>query len=204
MFYTDIRFCVADLQKGFDVIAIYSDCKLAHLNALPTFRKIMNFLITNCVHEVVRVVPEKCVFTKQVLNFTAQIQGYRPVCVTTLKEAEERLESMCKREGLRFHLNQFPVEYECHGVKQKAYIQDISLSGCAVSTPDTQTVSPGMELTLKVTFHSPNDKLDKYIFDSTVVRVDKDVFAVNFNGLSNDQQEQLVTSLAQECQREII
>ena len=204
MFYTDIRFCVADLQEGFDVIAIYSDCKIAHLSALPTFRRIMNYLITNGVHEVIRVMPEKCVFTKQVLNFTARIQGYKPLCVSTLKAAEERLESMCKREGIRFQLNHFPVEYEYHGVSQMAYLQDISLSGCAVSVPDTEGLSSGMEIVLKICFDRPDGEKDTFVFNATVVRVDSRLFAVTFNGLDSDQQQQLFTCLARECQKEVL
>ena len=37
--YTDVRFYVADLRSGFDVITDLSECSLGHLNGVSTFRK---------------------------------------------------------------------------------------------------------------------------------------------------------------------
>lgn len=45
--YTDLRFCVAELQPGFDALSDFSECKLGNLNGLPTFRKISIYLVEN-------------------------------------------------------------------------------------------------------------------------------------------------------------
>jgi hypothetical protein len=60
--YTDVRFGVADLKPGFDVISDLSECNLGHLSGVPTFRKIMNFLISKRVGEVVRVINSNSLF----------------------------------------------------------------------------------------------------------------------------------------------
>jgi len=53
--YTEIRFCVADLKPGFDVITDLSACTLATLSGFTTYRKITNHLIISKVGRVVRV-----------------------------------------------------------------------------------------------------------------------------------------------------
>jgi hypothetical protein len=37
--YTDVRFSVADLQPGFGVISDFTECSLAHLAGVSTFKK---------------------------------------------------------------------------------------------------------------------------------------------------------------------
>ncbi|MBM9537604.1 hypothetical protein [Desulfobulbus alkaliphilus] len=54
--YTDVRFCVADLQPGFIVIDDTSDCNLMYLSGLPIYKKIMDYLVVNKVGEIIRVV----------------------------------------------------------------------------------------------------------------------------------------------------
>ena len=54
--YTDVRFSVADLQPGFDVITDLTQCTVGHLNGLSTLRKIMDFLVTNEMGRVIRIV----------------------------------------------------------------------------------------------------------------------------------------------------
>lgn len=202
-FYTDVRFCVADLQQGFDLIAIYSDCRLAHLSALPTFKKITNFLITNGVNEVVRILPEKCTFVKQALNITARMQGYKPIYASSLKEAEELLDSINKRKGLRFHLNQFPLEYQLDETTQHGYIKDISISGCAVLSSDTPELSINKEVKIKISFDNAESGQETFEIMSSVIRVEDDSFAVQFTELEREREELLFKYLAQECHRSI-
>lgn len=202
-FYTDVRFLVADLQQGFDLIAIYSDCKLAHLSALPTFRKITNFLITNGLHEVIRIMPEECVFVKQALNLTARMQGYKPIYASSLREAEEKLDSIDKRNGLRFHLYQFPVEYQFDGITQNGHIQNISISGCAVSASDITALSIDKEVKIKIAFDNPDSSQEIFEIVSRVVRVEDDSFAVQFNGFKDEREKLLFEHLAQECQCDV-
>ena len=202
-FYTDVRFCVADLQQGFDLIAIYSDCKLAHLSALPTFRKITNFLITNGVNEVIRIMPKDCVFVKQALNLTARMQGYKPLYASSLQEAEEKLDSINKRDGLRFHLFQFPVECQFDETTQKSYIQNISLSGCAVLLSDIPELSINKEVKIKISFDKPDLGQETFEIMSTVVRVEDEHFAVQFTEIEKERKGLLFKYLVQECQCDV-
>lgn len=91
--YTDIRFCVADLQPGFTVINDLSECTLAALSGLPVFKKITDHLISHEVSEVVRVVDKRRIVFTQILNASARMSGYTPVYVASLEEAEELLDS---------------------------------------------------------------------------------------------------------------
>lgn len=89
--YTDIRFCVADLQPGFAVINDLSQCTLAALSGLPTFKKITDHLIAHDVGKIIRIVDERRVVFKQILNVSATLKGYTPVYVQSHEEAAEVL-----------------------------------------------------------------------------------------------------------------
>ena len=43
--YTDIRFCVADLKKGFEVISDISQCNILYVSSFPNYKKIIDYLI---------------------------------------------------------------------------------------------------------------------------------------------------------------
>ena len=62
--YSDIRFGVADLKPGFDVITDLTYCTIGHLSAISTLRKIMAFLVSNKVGRVVRIVGNMNVILK--------------------------------------------------------------------------------------------------------------------------------------------
>lgn len=89
--YTDIRFSVADLQPGFDVITDLRACRLGYLSGVPDFKKIMQYLVGKEVGTTVRVVGKASLILKQVSRITKGIPGYKPVYVSTLEEAEKRL-----------------------------------------------------------------------------------------------------------------
>ncbi len=90
--YTDIRFCVADLQPGFDVITDLTKCTLAALSGLPTFSKITDHLLANEVGRVIRIIDERKIVFRQILNSAAIMKGYTPVYVKSHEEAEEVLQ----------------------------------------------------------------------------------------------------------------
>lgn len=54
--YTDVRFGVADLKPGFNVLADFTDCKFLYLNGLITFRKIFSFLLPSECGEMIRII----------------------------------------------------------------------------------------------------------------------------------------------------
>ncbi len=94
--YSDIAVCVSELRPGFDVVTDLSHCKIGHLSGLPTFRKIMDLLLEKKVGKVVRVVGKAKLIFNQVSRITEHMQGYRPVYVATLQEAEENISSLSK------------------------------------------------------------------------------------------------------------
>ncbi len=89
--YTDIRFAVADLQPGFDVITDFSQCKVGYISGIGGFKKIMTYLTDNKAGRVIRIVPARGVIYKQIMNITAAISGYKPIYVKSLEEAEQIL-----------------------------------------------------------------------------------------------------------------
>lgn len=91
--YTDIRFCVADLQPGFDVITDLTNCNLAALNGISTFNKISEHLVASQVGRVIRIIDERRIVFKQMLNFAARMKGYTPIIVKSLEEAENALKT---------------------------------------------------------------------------------------------------------------
>ena len=90
--YTDVRFCVADLRPGFDVVNDLLDCPLAALNGIPTFKKIANYLAHNKVGRVVRVIRERNIVFKQIVRVSAGMDGYKAIYVNSLEEADTELE----------------------------------------------------------------------------------------------------------------
>ncbi len=91
--YTDIRFCVADLQPGFDVVNDLSNSRLGHLSGIRTFMKITDFLAANQVGKVIRVLGKQSILFKQITKLSRKIEGYKPLYVSTLQDAEELLTS---------------------------------------------------------------------------------------------------------------
>lgn len=200
--YTDIRFCVADLKPGFDVITDISECTLAALSGIPTFKKIANHLITSRVGKVIRVIDENKIIFKQILNLAARMQGYRANHVSTLEEAEIELENSQHCEGLRFCLYQQPVEFKTDNDQGNGYVIDISTSGCAIHSTILQ---PAVDETVSFTifFTEHDDLLNVFSINATVVSTEKNRFAIHFEGIDDEQKEQLWKRLVHESRCEI-
>lgn len=142
--YTDIRFAVADLSPGFDVISDYSGCRVLQLDSLPPLKKIIGFLIENGLGEVARIITRDQVSYKQILNLNVRVQGYKPIYAVSLDEAEEKLNDVTRRNGVRVHLHDVLIEYDAKSHKGSGRVVDISISGCAIelhSEPKELTVS---------------------------------------------------------------
>lgn len=97
--YTDIRFCVSDLEPGFAVITDLTQCRIGHLNAISTARKIMQFLLEKKVGKVIRIIGQGKVIYLQMLKLSDKMNGYEPKYVATLEEAEELLDELSKDES---------------------------------------------------------------------------------------------------------
>jgi hypothetical protein len=98
--YTDIRFCVSDLEPGFAVITDLTQCRIGHLSAIGTFRKIMHFLLEKQVGQIIRIIGEAKVIYLQMLKLSDKTQGYEPKYVATLEEAETLLDQLVKKESV--------------------------------------------------------------------------------------------------------
>jgi hypothetical protein len=202
--YTDVRFCVSDLKPGFDVISDFSECSLILVSGIASFRKIMNFLISKGAGDVVRIVNENSLVFKQVLNLSSRICGYRPIYVSTLEEAEEKLEKSIKRNGIRFHVNYLPAEYIANEMNGRGNILDLSISGCAIESA-TLPVSAHAEISIKIEFRQKDDvPSEEFIVKERVVRAQGDnIFAVEFKDLDEEMKDRLWNCLIAETQREI-
>jgi hypothetical protein len=200
--YTDIRFCVADLAPGFDVVNDLSGCSLAALSGLPTFKKILNHLITNKVGTVVRVVDEKKIIFKQILNVASRMQGYSITYVNTLEDAEEELINSQQRDGLRFYLHNQRLEYRTDGKKGVGQIIDISTSGCAVNFA---TLLPVVDevISLSAAFNKQTNLLEVFDITARVVWIKNDNFAVKFENMEIDYKNQLWERLVHESKCEV-
>lgn len=89
--FADVVVCVPELKPGFSVVTDLTQCKLGHLSGIPTFQKIMEFLLDNKVGKVVRVVGKAKLIFNQLSRLTESLQGYSAIYVSTLNEAEEKL-----------------------------------------------------------------------------------------------------------------
>ncbi|KAB2890249.1 MAG: PilZ domain-containing protein [Desulfobulbaceae bacterium] len=195
--YTDVRFCVADLKPGFDVITDLSQCTLGHLSGIPIFRKIMDYLVQHRPGEVIRVVGKMSVLFKQLIMLATRFQVYKPVYVTTIEEAEERLASS-RRNALRFHLHRQKVAYSVGGKSGTGQLVDASVLGCAVGG-STLPVAVADAVTLTFSLRQSRDDWATFTLAATVTRVDEELFAVQFNDIGEEQTARLYACLAHEA-----
>ena len=198
--YTEIRFCVADLKKGFEVISDISQCNLLYVSSLPIYKKIIDYLIANNVGEIVRVIKNDNISFKQIINFSSKIHSIKPIYVASKEEAEVKLEQCIKRDGIRFQLNNLLLQYELNDAVGKGLVVDISVSGCAVESSSIPLVAEDL-INLIITF-DPHDTLaSDFQLKARVVRVSDQQFAAQFLDLDEGQKEQLYKRLAYEVSR---
>lgn len=200
--YTDTRFCVADLQAGFSVISDMSDCRLGHLSGISIYRKIMGYLISNDVGDIVRIIRSDSLIYKQIVNVASRLQGYSPMYAANLDEAEEKLAMSSDRNGQRVHVHAIPLEYTAGSVEGRGYVSDISVSGFAVSST-MKLPQPETEIHVSVTFTVGEDSTETFSCRAKVIRVENCTFAGRFLDLGEDQQKLLIGYILNETQREI-
>lgn len=98
--YTDIRFCVSDLEPGFGVITDLTQCRFGHLSAITTSSKIMHFLLEKQVGPIIRIIEQRKVIYHQLLRLSDKNQGYDPNYVSTLQEAEALLNDLIPKKSM--------------------------------------------------------------------------------------------------------
>lgn len=86
--YTDLRFCVADLKPGFEVIVDMSQSNLIYVESLKIYKKIIDYLIEAQVGEIIRIVRENSISCTQISSYTKKIQTYKAMYVGSMDEAE--------------------------------------------------------------------------------------------------------------------
>jgi hypothetical protein len=91
LLYTDIRFGVADLRPGFQVVSDLSQARYGYLDGVITFLKIAHFLKEKKAGMIIRIVNKPQILLTQLRSITAMIENYEPIYVSSLEEAEEIL-----------------------------------------------------------------------------------------------------------------
>ncbi|SHO48551.1 hypothetical protein [Desulfopila aestuarii] len=199
--YTDVRFCVADLKPGFHVITDLTDSTFGSLNCLSTFRKIMGFLMEKKAGQVVRVTRESSLIHKQIMNFSARLQGYKPIYVGTLAEAERVLADQNSSKSLRFLLHQTPTHFSASGVKETGYIREISIIDCIIEFFSSE-LHIGQSIVLEFTFAQKDGSSQSFEIPSKITAIEHDHFTAEFVDITEEQQQQLNACLIREAQKE--
>jgi len=200
--YTDIRFCVADLKKGFDVISNVSQCNMLYISSFSVYKKIMDFLIANKVGEVVRITRNGNISYKQLLNFSEKIQCYKHIDANSEIEADEKLNTLIKRNGIRFKVGKVAMEYTHANEMGYGEVLDISTSGCAVYAP-TLVLPVQAEIVIRLKFNQHENLQSELSIKAKVVRVGEDTFAAHFSDFDDLNKEQLYQRLAYEVRQNV-
>ena len=200
--YTDVRFCVADFQPGFDVITDLSQCTIGHLNGISTLRKIMDYLVIKEVGRVVRIVGDMSIILKQLLGIASRFQCYKAIYVNTPEEAEKELSQSTKPKGLRFQIHQRQIEYLIHQERGTGYLVDISISGCAVRDASI-ALAADTEISMSIPLYQEKDKLSSFTMTAKVAWGESDRFAVQFLNFDDNQEAQLYQCLVNEGRLDI-
>jgi len=192
---------VADLKPGFHVITDLTDSTFGSLNCLSTFRKIMGFLMDKKAGQVIRITRESSLIHKQIMNFSARLQGYKPVYVGTLAEAERVLAEHDRGRGLRFLLHQTPTHFSANGVKETGYIREISASDCVIEFFSAE-LHVDQNIVLEFTFANKDGSSQSFEIPSKITATEHDHFTAEFVDIAEEQQQQLNACLIREAQKE--
>jgi len=195
--YTEVRFCVADLKKGFEVISDISQCNILYISSLPVYKKIIDFLIANNVGEIVRVIKQDNVSFKQIVNFSDKIKSVRPIYAESKEDAERRLDQCIKRDGIRLELNNMQLQYEINNEVGSGTVVDISVSGCAVESP-TIPLAAGDAIIVTINFDQHATLRSHFQLKARVVRMGGQMFAAQFLDLDEECKDQFNKRLAYE------
>lgn len=200
--YTEVRFCVADLNPGFGVITDLSSCTIAALNGIPTFRKIMNYLIINKVGRVARVIDEKNLVLMQLINFTGKNNGYKADFFHSLVEAEAALSNEQKRDALRFVLLEQTVNFRIGDLEGTGLVHDLSTSGCAItSTGEVPALLD--QIFISIDFTNLENKMNVLECKAEVIWSKSKSFGVKFDVIDDKSKEQLWERLIYESKCEL-
>ena len=200
--YTEIRFGVADLQPGFDVITDLSACTLGALSGLPTFIKISNHLINSKVGRVVRVIDETKIIKKQLINIATRSQGYKAEIFNSLGAADEYLSNTTGDEGLYFGLHEQSLNYIYEEQSGTAVVESLSIHFCEVKDSGLST-RENEPISMAITFEPYEGLLEQFEAEAVIVWADGDKFGARFEGVDEALKEKLWQRLVHESQCEL-
>lgn len=134
------------------------------------------------------------------LNFSDRIGGPIPLYAHSQDEAEQRLETIVPRHGIRLKLPHLLFGYASPVGSGKGTIADISISGCAVENA-TLPLPVDMVIEGSIGFDPHPTLIGSVQMKARVVRSDGNRFAVHFIELSHDFEEQLYQRYVHEVAR---
>lgn len=201
--YTEIRFCVADLKPGFDVITDLSACNLATVSGFPTFKKITNHLIISKVGRVVRVIDESKIIKKQLANIAARSQSYETDIFSSMAAAEEHLSASDENGELCFRLNGQHADYVFNEARGTGFVESLSICACKISS-STLSLSIGSQITLTIKFDSHKDLLDHFEVTAKITTVEGNGFGATFVDTDEEMTGGLWKRLVHESQCELL
>ncbi len=200
--YIDIRFGVADLKPGFDIITDFSQCTLAHLSAVPIMRQIMDYLVDKQPDNIIRIVGKTSLIFKQLLRFTNRFLGYKPVYVNSMEEAEAFLANSATHTGLCFIKHRQQVHYILNEEHGKGHLVELSVSECTVQD-HSLPLSADTRISIVIPFHQEDDTLAPFTFTAQVIRAQDDLFSAQFLDLEKDQKARIYRYLAYEARQQV-
>ncbi len=187
--YTEVTFIVADLTPDFGESTESSECDTGEIKG-QSFKKISNYLVTNGLGEIVRVINGNSLLHDQAKYLSSVSSAIIPVYAKTDEEAKERLESSIKRNGIRFYVKNVPIKYSINNQSGTGNLINISTGGCLAEST-TLPLSIGEEILMQITFNNQDLTKDEFQVKARVIKRDGNSFAAKFNGLNNEQKEQL-------------
>ena len=180
--FEDICSAVGDLRPNFSVVNDLTQCSYGQIAGIPALQKLMQYLITHGVKDVVRVVNNKSLIYSQFTNLNHKFQAYAPVYVLSLEEAEKFLDEKATRQHIRFNVFNKVAELNFKGQNYQGALVDLSLGGCAIRS-DIDTVSEGDEIKLTFSLLDNQGKDNQFVIKTVVARLAEDSFAVHFTSL---------------------
>lgn len=200
--YTDIRFCVADLQPGFEVINDLSSCTLAAISGFPTYRKITNHLLISQVGRVVRVIDPSKIIKRQMFNMEARIQGYKVEILDSIEDAEKYLDSFTEKASPSISLLNTMVDYSFEDKQWSGQAEYLSVDTISIKSA-VEVPEEGTQISLTLTFEKHEDLLEEFSATAEVKSIEGSVFEAAFTDLDEALKERLWARLVHESRCEI-
>lgn len=199
--YTEIRFCVADLKPGFDVVNDLSHCQIVYLDSLDIYKKIIAYLVDFKVGRIIRVSANKSLALKQSLAFADKFNSFKPINVKSLEEADRELNQSAQQENLRFNIHHRRAYYLSDDKEEQGKLIDLALVGCTVEGK-TSMLSENQEITLRIPLCHKGDSLATFNLLSKITTVEEKQFSVLFVDLDEEQKKELHQCLVNEIRTE--